>query len=296
MQRHAWRALLFVFALALVDRGLGMLLEQGLRRYYGLDQPADVVCIGHSRTVLGIDEVRLGERLGVRIAKYAVQGATTADREAMVAHYRFLHPGVRLVLYDVEASTFADDGLSANSYRLFYPFMDDAPMRAHLWRQRADLAEYGLRRLVWTARYEDATLALAVRGWFGLRGNLKTGTVDLQRVETRLRTGKVRPVRIDAANLARFRGLAEALDAAGIDLVLIEMPTVDLVNARQTEAREEVAREFAALAARLPHVRYLDLHAALATRHDLFHDEIHLNATGKHVFTEHLADQLALEH
>ncbi len=288
------RALVFGLVLLLADRALDAFLAQNLRRYYGLDRPADVVCIGHSRTVLGIDEARLGERLGWRVAKYAVQGVGTADRAAMLRHALDLHPGIDLVVYDVEPALFADAGLSANAYRLFYPFMDAPALAAHVRRYAGDPGEVRLRTWIRTLRYEEATLALALRGALNRRGNLKTQPLDPRRLEARLRAGKLRPARVDPENWRTFEALVAEVAATGRTLVLVDMPTVDQVNTLQADAARVIRTRLAALADAHPRVYYLDLHAAFESQYALFHDEIHLNTAGKAAFTERLARALVL--
>lgn len=53
------RAAGFLLVIFLLDYGICAFLDVGLRRYFGLDKPAQVVCVGHSRTILGIDETLL---------------------------------------------------------------------------------------------------------------------------------------------------------------------------------------------------------------------------------------------
>jgi len=292
LRTYALRGVMFLAVLLILDRIIGSVLEHGLRRYYGLERPAEIFIIGHSRAVLGIDEVRLGEALGLRVAKYAVQGATTADRAAMVRHALSLHPGARAVLYDVEAASFADDVLSEGSYRLFYPFIADAVMRDHLRAHAASPLEFAIRHYVWTARWEETTFALAWRGGFNRRENLKPGPLDRARLDGKIRAGRIRPARLEPANRRAFLELAEELRAAGVLLILVDMPTVDTVNALHGAAGDDIRRHFTALAAASPSVRYLDFHTAFTARDDLFHDDIHLSAPGKDAFTALLATSL----
>jgi hypothetical protein len=177
----------------------------GLRRYYGKDGKVDVLCIGHSRTVLGIDAEILSRATGLKVAKYAVNGANIVDRDAMIRQFLSEHPEVRLIIYDVEASTFSSDGLSSNSYRLFLPFLDNPEMRAYLEKQSKSPSELMLKRIFRTARYDEVTFSLALRGLFGMNRNLKYGRFDEGRAKRWIEKGKNRPVTIDSKSYRTFQ-------------------------------------------------------------------------------------------
>src|SRR5262245_53844805 len=101
LKRFIRKALLLLVLFLVLDRIAGWILLHGLERYYGMDVPAQVLCVGHSHTVLGIDKVELEQALGVPVAKFAVEGANTSDRLVMIRYYLKRQPNsVRAVVYD----------------------------------------------------------------------------------------------------------------------------------------------------------------------------------------------------
>ena len=122
-----------------------------------------------------------GALTGVRpVAKYAIQGATTADRLAMIRHAFDRHPGrVRAVVYGVNAHLFSDRGLSSNSYRLFLPYMDAPAYRSYVRAHCPSAGEFALRLLLRCSRFEPVTATLAWRGYTRDWRSLKRGTVDV---------------------------------------------------------------------------------------------------------------------
>jgi len=203
-RRYLLSALVFLVLLAALDFAIGSTLEKGLRRYFGMDGKVDILCIGHSRTVLGIDADLLARQTGLKVAKYAVNGANIVDRYAMIRQFLRDHPEVRMIIYDVEASTFSDDGLSSNSYRLFFPFMGNAEMRSYLETQCQSQADLLLKTMIRTARYDETTFFLAVRGLLGMNQNLKYGRFDEDRAMRWIEKGKTRPVKIDPKSYEAF--------------------------------------------------------------------------------------------
>ncbi len=127
------KALLFALLFVCLDQVAGSIFRRGLDRYYTLDEPAGILCVGDSHTVLGLDRVRLERETGVKVAKFALEGANTLDRLALIRYYFNRHPdSVRVVVYDVSDHTFSSKGLSSNSYQLLFPFMDDPEVRKYV--------------------------------------------------------------------------------------------------------------------------------------------------------------------
>jgi hypothetical protein len=91
LRRFLTRLALFVVVAFVFDRGIAGVLLQGLERYYGLNAPAEILLIGHSHTMLGVDHQLLAEELGAPVAKYARQGATLAERQVMIRQYLDRH-------------------------------------------------------------------------------------------------------------------------------------------------------------------------------------------------------------
>ena len=170
LRRFLLKAGLLLVLFVVLDRLAGWVLLRGLDRYYGLDQPAAVLCVGHSHTVLGINKVALEKTLGVPVAKFAVEGANTADRLEMIRYYFRRQPAsVRAVVYDVDAHSFTSAGLSSASYTLLYPFIGDPGIRAYIRRNCASATEYWLRRLLCVTRYNELTIC-AVCGYLSALG------------------------------------------------------------------------------------------------------------------------------
>jgi len=286
------RAAGFLIFLVILDYGICAFLVRGLQRYFGLDQPVQVLCVGHSRTILGIDEALLSRLLGAAVAKFAVNGANTADRAAMVRYALAKRPGIRLVVYDVEEAGFADEGLRANSYRQFFPFVDDSGMAAYLQEQCKTPDEYWLRKVWRTSRYDEVTLWLSLRGWLGIRENLKLQKFDPAMAERAVARGMRRPVQVDDRNYRKFLDTLAFIRSRGVLVALVNMPTVDILNRLDRQKRESIRNLFRSLAARDPGILFLDYSSAFESRYDLFYDTIHLNAEGQQALTKELAARL----
>lgn len=277
--------------LFVLDVALGFTLERGLRRYFGMDVKVDVLCVGHSRTVLGIDADMLSRETGLKVAKYAVNGANIADRNAMIRQFLNEHPEVRLIIYDVEAPTFSGEGLSSNSCRLFLPFMENPEMGAYLAAQCQSPKELLGKRLIKTSRYDETTFSLALRGLLGMNQNLKHGRFDEDRAKRWIEQGKNRPVKIDPISYKVFLSTVDFVKSRGIVMLLVDMPAVILLNQAEWPASREVRDIFRRLEDKYPNIVYCDLSTAYQSNYEMFYDMIHLNAEGQKKVTAVLAEK-----
>ena len=102
MRNFLLKAIILVSLIICIDQIISLVCRRGLDDYYTLAQPAQILCVGHSQTVLGIDKVRIEKEMGLRVAKFALEGANTADRLALIRYYFARQPhSVKAVVYDV---------------------------------------------------------------------------------------------------------------------------------------------------------------------------------------------------
>jgi hypothetical protein len=280
---------LFIFA----DQVVGELLEIGLNRYYGLDVPARILCVGHSSTVLGIDKVKLQKELKSPIAKYARQGADASNRFEMIRHYLSVHPkSVTTIIYDVSAHSFSEQGLSANSHLLFYPFIGTEVVRDYLKMNRASPTEYWTRRFLKLPRYDEVTLSHAMRGWLKKWSNLKYGQVDIEQVKKLAHQGKLRKIAFDPGPLALIDDTIRFIRSHDIRLILVYIPTIDILNGAEPLSYRKAVGVFEEYASHDNGITFLNYNPYYSHRHELFYDTLHLNEKGQRIFTEHFAKDL----
>lgn len=294
MRRWVLRGVLFVVAVLICDRVGGMFLRRGLDRYFGLDKQSEILLVGHSRTVLGIDDVFLARELRVSVSKYAFAGANVMDRNAMTRQFvntRSRPP--RLVVYDVDASMFSTGELSEGSYSLFFPYWDQPDAREHIQRCAPKGSSLMVPSLLHLPRYDETLLALSIRGHLDIRANLKTSSIEFGALNQRIQQHRVRPMTIEDSAVAAFEDAIAFCENNGLVVVLAYIPTVDVLNNLDRAAHDRAIAKVKSYADASPNVHYLDYNTAYESRHDLFFDGIHLNAAGCREITRLLARDLA---
>lgn len=290
LARVGVKLLALLALLYVADRSLDRFLRRGLEKYFGLDRPVAVACIGQSRTVLGIDAKLLEQELQLPVAKYAVQGANGSDRHAMLQHLIQRHAKMpAVIVLDVSAYTFNDDGLSSNSYQLFFPFLDEPAVSRHLASACGNHAELRLRRLVASTRYNEATIALAMRGHLGVHQNLKWNKLNTDLLERRIAAGQTLSMSIREGGVKQLRESIELALENGVAVLLAYIPTVDILNNLDRQQHDEVIALIDAIAANYDDVWFVDFNRDLETRHELFADGLHVNGDGQRLVTEQLA-------
>ena len=299
LKRFLGKSLLLVVLFLTLDRLAGRIFLRGLEHYYGLDVPAQVLCVGHSHTVLGIDKVALEQALGVPVAKFALENANTTDRLLMVQHYFKCQPAsVRAVVYDVDAHSFTSSGLSSSSYQLLFPFIDDPDIREYVRRNCASRTEYILRRLLCTPRYNELTLSFVFRGYLNKWSNFKFGHVNPEVLRQQIQQGRFRRIDFDRDNLCQFARMVDFVTHHHTRLYLACIPTIDILNRAEPEKFQRSMSLFTSFASTNRDIIFLNYNPQFEARHELFFDPLHLNREGQREFTKQLVRDLepSLQH
>lgn len=289
LKAYAIKIVAFLALLFLCDRGSDILLRRGLDHYFGLNRPGEILCVGNSRTVLGINTIMLEQSLRVPVVKYALEGANIGDRLAMIKHYFNRQPdSVKLVIYDVDSFTFTGEGLSSNSCQMFFPYLDDPTMRSYLSRFVPSRFEMGLRYLFRTIRYDEVTVALACRGLMDNTTNFKRGTVDLNRVRNQIVRGKYPAVKLNPQSIKDFDETIRFIRAHGAQVILAYIPEVDVLNDVDRAGQRRVMEIFKQYAAKDNGIFLFDYNCDYEHHHEIFYDALHLNPLGLKIVTERL--------
>jgi hypothetical protein len=284
------KVLLLVLFFLAADLGLFHILKLGMDKYYGFTKKADILLVGHSHTVLGLDAEKLEQGLNVPVAKYATAGANVLDRYWMIRQYVETHPSVRFVVYDVDPRLFDSEGLSSASYTLFLPYLDDRAMASYM-KQEATWQEYYSGRLVRTTRFRDQTLNIALRGLFDKVENKKAGRFNMNNVENYLAREQGRAIRLNPESIQCFRDTIAYLTDQNISVILLFIPVVDLLNDIDPAAQERVVEIFED-AARDNNVFFFNYNDEYEHKHELFYDLRHLNREGNRLVTDRLSSDL----
>ena len=293
------KRILFIILLAVVifvaaDWALDLAMMRGVNNYYGLNQNSDVLLIGHSHLMLATDKQRLEKETGLKVSKYCREGVNVTDRETMIDH--FLHNGhadsLKTVLYGVDLYTFTGSGLSKNSYQLFYPFIDNADVDKYL-RKEASPTDYWLHKLVRSTRFNNDGLKNSVwRGWADNWDNFKTNTLDAEAYGKRIaKNGAQRPELNDTL-ISTFKRSVDNLTKRGVKVVLVNTPTIDILNKATGEDYERVMNVYREMADKNPLIDFWDFNPKYAGDHSIFSDAIHLNTKGQEIVTTELIERL----
>ncbi len=282
---------LFFGLFAVGDQISHMVLIKGLSQYYGINKSNEMALIGHSHLMLGLDKIRLEKALGIGVSKYTREGVNVSDRLVMIKQLINENPNLKTVIYGVDAWTFTGEGLSNNSYKLFYPFLDDPHIDSYV-SNNSDKLEYLTKKYIKSSRYNELLVAGAARGYFKKWDNLKFGKVDTLALKKEISKGDYRKIINNEANIEVFRETISLLKANNIDVVLLFLPTIDMLEDIQKEKFEETIRIFKSQTS--DHVIFLNFQEPWSHKYELFFDPIHLNPQGQNKITDKLISFLKL--
>lgn len=283
----------FLLAFVLVDQIGGRIILYGIERFYGLNTHADVLVVGHSHIMLGVDKQKMETETGLSVAKYTREGVNLFDRYMMLKQYLDspYSDSLKFVLYGVDQFSFVKDGLSENSYKLFYPFMDNQVIDQYVKDSSVDWRDYYTHKAIRLSRYSDALLNASIRGYRQDYSNYKIGTLDVDALEKRMKAGDqqyARKLTVDEELLKTFENTVELLTSRGIRLILVNTPVVDVLKEYDPEGVRQAIHEFDRIAESHHLVEYWDFNLEYDSDYSIFFDPIHLNPEGQKVITEEI--------
>lgn len=294
MKRNVIYILSIMVAFAVLDLSIERFMLYGVQESYGLRQHSQMLIMGHSHLMLATDKVRMEKELGIKISKYTREGVNVSDRKVMVKQYLDspYSDSLKICLYGVDLCTFTGEGLSQNSYKLFYPFIDEPNFSEYI-RQQADATDYWTHKLIRTSRYNDDGLKNAsISGWLHDWRNRKYGQVDVEAYRQRLALGNERHIKMNEELMQEFTETMDMLTNRGVRVILVNTPTLDLLNDFEPDKFAQMTAWYEDYAAQNELVEYWDFNPEYASRYDLMRDRLHLNVQGQNVITGELIKML----
>lgn len=276
---------------AAVSWWVSAFFNRGLRAYYCLE-PADVLCIGHSMSEMGIDKTVLAKVLRRPVAKYCMNGAGTVERLVMLKHYlEEVKTPPKVLVYDVSARLFAS-GLAEESYQLFLPFLNHSRVCTAFLARQMTKGEYLFFTLVPLARYENTRLGAVQRGFARDWKTRKNTRFDPAVFRKKLDAGEFWHITKTAEAVEAFEATLKLCREKKIRVVLAALPCVDMLNEAEPEKYGEIMAFLKQHCDREKRVVLLDYNPVYSRRRELFADPIHLNPTGQNVVCETLGKDL----
>lgn len=287
----------FIVSFFSIDYLCDRIMLHGVNEFYGFKSYSDILLIGHSHLMLATDKERIEDELHLKVSKYTREGVNVFDRYIMVK--QFLNSNysdsLKVCLYGVDLCTFTGEGLSKNSYKLFYPFMDDKYVDQYV-RSQTDYKDYLLHKIIRTTRYNDDGIKNAsLRGWLHDWSNKKNGIIDIELYRKKLANGDERNIMMNQELIDTFKATIKMLTDRGIMVILINTPTLDLLNEYEPDKYKNIVDWFEKFALENDMVEYWDFNPEYSSRHDIFYDRLHLNANGQEIITTEIIDRLKKE-
>lgn len=290
MKRRILQLMTFMTILVALDWAVAAFFQKGLEHYYGLDQEADILIVGHSHMMKTCNKRMLEEGLGLKVSKYCREAVMVPDRYAMVRQFLDTQQdhSVPIVLYGVDPRMFFDGQLSYNSYKLFYPFMDDPAMDELVRREAVKWHDYPIHKYIRSSRFPDFMMYRSARGWLNYWDSLSDGVISEEK------WNKPHPwdVYMPEKTVRIFHETVDLLLENGCHVVLVYPGTIQAYQKSNPEAHEFMMNYFRTMADNHPGIDFLDYGPIFSHRREYFEDSVHINRAGEKVFVHHLIKDL----
>ena len=294
MEKKFIHIVIAILTFVILDIGIASVLKLGVDNYFGLNQRADVLLIGHSHLMLSIDKQKMENDLKIKVSKYCREGADVEDKYFMTKQYldsRY-SDSLRVLMYGVDLFTFSPGGLSSNSYMMFYPFMDNKDINQMI-RIYSNKVDYWTHKLVKTYRYNESTIKnAAIRGLMDDWSNKKYGQVDIEAYKKLINNHQERHIYMNQKCINRFIETVKMATDRGIRVILVNTPTLDILNSYEPEQFAEICQWYRDFAAKEKLVEYWDYNPEYSNRHELFYDRLHLNTKGQLIINKLITNHL----
>lgn len=277
----------------LLDWGISLTTNKGLDKYFGLDQNAHILLVGHSHLMLATDKEAMEHETGLKVAKFCREGVDVIARKKMIEYYLSLpaKDSLRYVLYGVDLYSFQPTGLSANAHTLFYPFMDNPEMDKYIKSKDSPL-NYWTHKLIRSSRYSDALINSAIRGYMNNWSNYKSGQLDIEKTRKNLNNYN-RTIAFDSTMISEFENTVSMLNDRGIHVILVNTPTIYDLNQKDNIGYLNMISYFDSMACNNELIDFWDLNTMYSKQYDLFFDMIHLNIQGQHIVNGELCKRIS---
>ncbi|MDD7699711.1 MAG: hypothetical protein PUJ61_10215 [Spirochaetia bacterium] len=284
MKKKIIHTVIFLILLFAAERSLSVFLLGGISRFYGVGSNHDILIVGASQTMLGLDKVQLERETGKTVSKYTREGVNVYDMHQMLEHYfRTCKKKPELVIYGVDKYLFTPAGLSENSYTLLYPFMDTPNVGKYV-KINASGRDYWLHKYIKLIRFNDLLIGHAARGYLGIFSNFKSGLLNQEVYTKLLGDGEdcFRKLEVNQASLAQFNKTMDFLKEQRVNVLLLCIPYAEPLHSYNLEESEKVMDIFKTCSKRSERVNILMLDE-LASNPELYADINHLNPEGQSI-------------
>ena len=286
---YLFKLSLFALLIILLDFAVSDFLLKGLLKFYGFNKKPEILLIGHSHTMLGIDNVLLENKLKKKVSKYAREGANCADRLLMIRQFMETNgDSVKIVTYDVDAYFLTSEGLSANSYKIFYPFMNNKKIYDFIEANCSSKVDFTINRFVKTARFNDLNIKNSILGYLQNYRNNKFSSVDTVILKKEVANGNFRKINFDKGLQKDFEATLEYLESKNCLTVLLFIPTISILNNSDSVNYNKAIAMLNQYSKEYKKVVFLNYNPKFSNKYMLFYDPIHLNPEGQKVVTETL--------
>ena len=246
--KKLYKILIAIAVFFFLDFAISSLLKEGLNKGFGLRQESEILIVGHSHMMMGVDRDKLEKGLKCKISKYTRTGVSLPERYLMTQQYLNSKYSKKLkaALIGVDAFTFSEGNISKNCYTLFYPFYEDKNVNDYL-KRHAKPTEYWQHKIIRLSRYSDDLINSSVRGWMHDDKNYKTNQINMDEFEKQRSKWKSN-ISFNKELMSKLNELIHMLTKRGIKVYLVNTPTLDTINHTQPENYKYIMEYYRKLA------------------------------------------------
>lgn len=291
MNKYILRLIIAIAILFSIDCIIGLTLKTGLDKGMGLNEHSQILIVGHSHLMMGLDKDSLEKGLACKVSKHTRSGVGIVERKMMTDMFinSKYSDSLKVVVIGVDPFLFNGADISQNTHTLFYPWMDEPNVGEYI-KEHTTFIEYYAHKIFHLSRYSDDLIKQSIRGWNNDDRNYKT-TIFTDSIFEANRGKWDKPIKNNPQLMSILEQTIKDLTERKIHTILLQTPILKLITDLNSADYENMVEYYKGLDAQSDYVHFIDYSPDYNSDYQLFFDPIHLNVAGqKEITNEFIMD------
>lgn len=292
MYKYIIRFIIAVAILFGIDYIISSLLKIGLDKGMGLNEHSQILIVGHSHLMMGLDKDSLEKGLACKVSKHTRSGVGIVERKMMTDMFinSKYSDSLKVVVIGVDPFLFNGADISQNTHTLFYPWMDEPNVGEYI-KEYTTFIEYYAHKIFHLSRYSDDLIKQSIRGWNNDDRNYKT-TVFTDSIFEANKGKWDKPIKTNPQLMSILEQTIKDLTERKIHTILLQTPILKLITDLNYEDYENIVGYYKSLDAQSDYVHFINYSPYYNSDYQIFFDPIHLNETGQKEITKRFIKDL----
>lgn len=290
MNKYIIRFIIAIIVLFGLDYIIGLTLKTGLDKGMGLNEHSQILIVGHSHLMMGLDKDSLEKGLICKVTKHTRSGVGIVERKMMTDMFINSKYSDSLKVVVIGVDPFLGAHISQNTHTLFYPWMDETDVGSYI-KEHTTFIEYYAHKIFHLSRFSDDLIKQSIRGWKNDDRNYKT-TIFTDSIFEANKGKWDKPIKTNPKLMSILEQTIKDLTERKIHTILLQAPILKLITDLNPVDYKNMIEYYKTIDAQSDYVHFIDYSPYYDSDYEIFFDPIHLNVNGQKEITNRFIKDL----